>query len=81
MRRCGVFISCWLDALLVWEIINLVISMNGEEYTKSRLALGHGYMICRECGAKLYDIDSHKDMDRSCPYKKDYKGRCTDELL
>lgn len=45
-----------------------------------RLDYGHAWRMCNECGAKLYDFDGNQDMDRRCPYVKDDKGKCTDEL-
>ena len=47
----------------------------------NRLDYGHAWMMCNECGAKLYDFDGNKDRDIKCPYKKDSQGKCTDELL
>lgn len=46
-----------------------------------RLEQGRAFMICNECGAKLYEFDGYQDMDKKCPYKKGEKGECTDELL
>lgn len=51
------------------------------DYTENRLSLGHAYMMCNECGCKLYDIDGYKDLSRKCMYKKDEEGKCTDKLL
>lgn len=48
---------------------------------KERLELGEAYMICRECGARLYSFDGSQDRDTQCPYKKDDRGNCTDELI
>jgi hypothetical protein len=48
--------------------------------TKERLTLGEAWMWCNECGAKLYSFDGHDDKDKRCPYKKDSKGRCSEEL-
>lgn len=46
----------------------------------NRLEMNNGWMICNECGAKLYDINYPKDLDKSCPYIKGDKGECTDKL-
>ena len=37
-----------------------------------RRANGHAWMMCSECGGKLYDFDGHEDRDRKCPYKDNY---------
>lgn len=46
----------------------------------NRLDYGHAWMMCNECGAKLFDIDYHKDIGRDCPYIKGDYGECTDNL-
>lgn len=51
-----------------------------EDRQKHRNALGHAWMMCNDCGAKLYDFDGYKDMSKNCPYVRDEKGRCTDKL-
>ena len=48
--------------------------------TENRLTLGEAYMLCNECGAKLYSFDGNKDADKPCPYIKDSRGKCTDKL-
>lgn len=45
-----------------------------------RLKLGHAWVICRECGAKLRDEDGFQDLFSNCPYVKGSNGACTDEL-
>ena len=35
--------------------------------TNDRLSLGHAWMMCSDCGAKLYDFDGHRDKDIRCP--------------
>ena len=60
-------------------------TVNNEEsdYSKKvndRLSLGHAWMMCIDCGAKLYDFDGYKDRTKSCPYVRDEQGQCTDEL-
>ncbi len=47
----------------------------------NRFYFGEAWMMCRECGARLYSFDGNEDKDKNCPYKKDYKGQCTNELL
>jgi hypothetical protein len=54
--------------------------MSDDEKRRARLEMGHAWMMCNECGAKLYDFDGHEDKARACPYVKDEKGRCTDKL-
>ncbi len=44
------------------------------ERTARRLEAGEAYMICNECGGKLYSFDGSRDADRSCPYRRD--GKC-----
>lgn len=51
-----------------------LIYASAEEQTRLRLDSGHAWMICEECGGKLYDFDGHKDASRCCPYKKG--GKC-----
>lgn len=46
---------------------------DGVEYLEmdcrsDRLANGNAWMMCSECGAKLYDFDGHRDSSRPCPY-------------
>lgn len=41
---------------------------------EDRLENGNAWMMCNECGAKLYDFDGDEDRGRPCPYKKN--GRC-----
>lgn len=41
---------------------------------KERLEGGHAWMICNECGGKLYDFDGNEDKDTRCPYRKN--GKC-----
>lgn len=48
--------------------------------TIRRLQMGEAYMMCRECGARLYSFDGDVDQSRSCPYEKGPKGECTDKL-
>lgn len=48
---------------------------------RDRLKNGHAWMMCRECGVKLYDFDGYKDLSQPCPYKKDERGKCSDELI
>ena len=40
----------------------------------ARLASGEAYMMCDECGAKLYSFDGKEDSSRPCPYKR--HGQC-----
>ena len=53
---------------------------NDDKRVRHRLLMGHAFMMCLECGAKLYDFDGYKDAAKACPYKRDERGRCTDEL-
>ena len=39
-----------------------------------RRAIGEAWMMCDECGAKLYSFDGNLDASRSCPYKRN--GKC-----
>ena len=39
-----------------------------------RRAVGHAWMMCSDCGGKLYDFDGHIDASRKCPYMK--HGKC-----
>ncbi len=39
-----------------------------------RLFLGEAWMMCHECGAKLWSFDGHEDRSRSCPCMK--RGKC-----
>ena len=45
-----------------------------EDRMNDRRANGHAWMMCRECGGKLYDFDGHQDSDRPCPYRRN--GQC-----
>lgn len=42
--------------------------------TEARRLLGEAWMMCNECGGKLWSFDGERDADRSCPYKRN--GRC-----
>jgi hypothetical protein len=42
---------------------------------EARLASGEAYMMCNECGAKLWSFDGNRDADRTCPYKH-VEGMC-----
>ena len=41
---------------------------------KTRLSSGEAWMICEDCGARLYSFDGCKDTSRKCPYMKN--GKC-----
>lgn len=41
-----------------------------------RLSLGEAWMMCNECGARLYSFDGYEDKDRRCPYKTGPFGDC-----
>lgn len=45
-----------------------------EERMTRRLEFGNAWLICNECGAKLKEFEGHKDLDRSCPFKRN--GHC-----
>lgn len=51
--------------------------MEIQQYDPSsiRLALGEAYMICNECGSRLYSFYGTQDANRSCPKKRN--GQCT----
>lgn len=36
----------------------------------ARRSAGEAWMICNECGAKLWSRDGDRDADTKCPYKK-----------
>lgn len=47
-----------------------------EERVKARLAAGERYVICQECGARLWSEDANghlSDKAIPCPYKYDRK--------
>lgn len=44
------------------------------EKTEIRLAMGEAWMMCSDCGAKLYSFDGQTDASRKCPYMK--HGKC-----
>lgn len=44
------------------------------EYRKSRLACGEAYMMCEDCGARLWSFDGDLDQSRKCPYWT--QGKC-----
>lgn len=43
-----------------------------------RLKSGEAYMICNECGSKLWSFYGRRDEDRPCPYKN-VRGECEPE--
>lgn len=45
-----------------------------EERMRHRLEMGNAWMMCSECGGKLYDFDGHEDASRQCPFKQN--GKC-----
>ncbi len=48
---------------------------DSEEEKPFRLYLGEAWMMCKECGAKLYSFDGDVDGSRMCPYKS-RDGKC-----
>lgn len=42
-----------------------------------RLQMGEAYMMCENCGAKLYSFDGYQDASRKCPFWKN--GQCQSE--
>jgi ribosomal protein L37E len=44
-----------------------------DDYHKLRLLLGEAYMMCNECGSRLWSFDGNKDSCVKCPYKEDNK--------
>ena len=45
-------------------------------YRQSRLECGEAYMMCNECGARLYSFDGTEDKSRNCPYKQSMYDKC-----
>jgi len=45
------------------------------DITEARLQAGEAYVICNECGARLWSTDADpanpQDIYRACPYKHD----------
>ena len=39
-----------------------------ETYLEARLASGEAWMMCHDCGAKLYSFDAKSDGARGCVY-------------
>lgn len=47
--------------------------------TEVRLQLrGEAWMMCRDCGGKLWSFDGDEDANRHCPYRKN--GTCEPHL-
>lgn len=44
-------------------------------YYEGRLLTGEAYMMCNDCGARLYSFDGNKDKGIDCPKKKS-NGKC-----
>ena len=44
------------------------------EHHHPRHATGEAWMMCSDCGGKLYSFDGERDADRHCPYQRN--GRC-----
>ena len=42
--------------------------------TKRRLMAGNAWMMCNDCGAKLYEFEGYRDEDKPCPYMR--HGEC-----
>jgi len=42
-------------------------------YHEERLETGEAYLMCNDCGARLWSFDGNKDADRNCPYKVNNK--------
>lgn len=42
--------------------------------TDIRLELGEAWMMCSDCGGKLFSFDGHQDAERRCPYMR--HGKC-----
>jgi len=49
-------------------------SSENKSYADIRKEFGEAYMMCRECGSRLWSFDGNEDSDRDCPYKKN--GEC-----
>ena len=41
----------------------------------TRLDMGEAWMMCHDCGAKLWSFDGCKDTSRGCPYLT-RQGKC-----
>lgn len=39
-----------------------------------RLYLGEAWMLCNQCGGKLYSFDGNSDASHDCPYQRG--GKC-----
>lgn len=52
------------------------VSEEKQEYspTNGRLAMGEAWMMCEECGAKLYSFAGTQDASRPCPKMRN--GKC-----
>lgn len=53
---------------------------NDESFNERVVYTGEVYMMCSECGARLYSIDAtpgmKHDIVRGCPYKSSFSGKC-----
>jgi hypothetical protein len=41
-----------------------------------RNALGEAYVMCNQCGARLWSTEGYEDFGITCPYPKGPKGEC-----
>ena len=46
-----------------------------EKRIRLRLQYGCAYMICEDCGSKLYEFDGSQDRSSRCPKRKS-NGKC-----
>jgi len=46
-------------------------------HAEARLRMGEAYMMCRDCGARLYSFDGEQDASCPCPNPK----RCREESI
>ena len=46
----------------------------GDTYRETRHATGEAWMMCEECGSKLFSFDGNQDGMCKCPYRQG--GRC-----
>jgi hypothetical protein len=63
----------WIDYSLhiEWEVSD----NEPYPYYFSRLLAGEAYMLCNECGARLWSFDGKEDKDTRCPYRGTDKGK------
>lgn len=57
----------WIDYAIhiEWEVLD----SEPFPYHFHRQMMGEAYMMCNDCGAKLWSFDGKEDKDIRCPYK------------